>query len=66
MVPFTSRIQWPDGKKFAFTAFDDPDFQTVELGKSQKNLKTEIRRRPRTKPKGERPSGSNHVAKKLR
>ena len=34
MAPFTSKkIQWPDGKKFAFTAFDDPDFQTVELGK---------------------------------
>ena len=21
------RIQWPDGKSFAFTIFDDPDFQ---------------------------------------
>ena len=29
--------------------------QTVELGKSQKNLKTEISRRPRTKAKGARP-----------
>ena len=24
------RIQWPEGKTFAFTIFDDPDFQTVE------------------------------------
>ena len=40
--------------------------QTVELDKSQKNLKTEISRRSRTKPKGERPSGSNHKSKKPR
>jgi two-component system CheB/CheR fusion protein len=38
--------------------------QTVELGKSQKNLKTEMSRRPRTKPKGVRPSGFNRKRKK--
>jgi hypothetical protein len=27
-----SRIQWPDGKTFAFTIFDDPDAQTCEDG----------------------------------
>jgi hypothetical protein len=27
------RVQWPDGKRFAFTVFDDPDGQTVEMGK---------------------------------
>jgi len=26
------RIKWPDGKAFAFTVFDDPDFQSVERG----------------------------------
>jgi hypothetical protein len=26
-------VQWPDGKRFAFTVFDDPDAQTVEGGK---------------------------------
>ena len=26
----SNRIQWPDGKAFAFTIFDDTDFQTVE------------------------------------
>jgi hypothetical protein len=25
-----SRIQWPDGKTFAFTIFDDPDAQTLQ------------------------------------
>jgi hypothetical protein len=35
MAPFTSesRIQWPNGKTFAFTIFDDPDFQTLDRGK---------------------------------
>jgi hypothetical protein len=37
MAPSTSssnpRIQWPEGKRFAFTVFDDPDFQTVDRGK---------------------------------
>ncbi len=28
-----SAIEWPDGKRFAFTVFDDPDAQTVEAGK---------------------------------
>lgn len=26
-------VQWPDGRRFAFTVFDDPDAQTVEGGK---------------------------------
>jgi hypothetical protein len=26
----TPRIEWPNGKKFAFTIFDDPDFDTVD------------------------------------
>jgi hypothetical protein len=26
------RIQWPDGKSFAFTVFDDPDFQSLDRG----------------------------------
>ena len=26
------RIQWPEGKSFAFTVFDDPDFQSLERG----------------------------------
>jgi hypothetical protein len=26
----TSKIEWPDGKEFAFTIFDDPDLDTVE------------------------------------
>jgi hypothetical protein len=28
-----NRISWPDGRKFAFTIFDDPDSQTFEAGK---------------------------------
>ena len=27
------RVQWPDGKAFAFTVFDDPDSQTLEAGR---------------------------------
>jgi len=27
------RIEWPEGKKFAFTIFDDPDSQTLEAGR---------------------------------
>lgn len=27
------RIEWPEGKKFAFTVFDDPDSQTLEGGR---------------------------------
>jgi hypothetical protein len=30
MTDLTSRIQWPDGKDFAFTIFDDPDWDSVE------------------------------------
>jgi two-component system CheB/CheR fusion protein len=40
--------------------------QTVELGKSQKNLQTEIKRRPRTKPDRGRTPGSDHTPKKPR
>ena len=29
----TKRIEWPDGKNFAFTVFDDPDAQTLEDGR---------------------------------
>jgi hypothetical protein len=28
-----TRVEWPNGKRFAFTVFDDPDAQTVENGK---------------------------------
>jgi hypothetical protein len=27
------QVRWPGGKTFAFTVFDDPDFQTVERGR---------------------------------
>ena len=40
--------------------------QTEELGKSQKNLKTEISRRSRIKPNRARPLGSKQKPKKLR
>jgi hypothetical protein len=30
MTDLTSRIQWPNGKNFAFTIFDDPDWDSVE------------------------------------
>jgi two-component system CheB/CheR fusion protein len=40
--------------------------QTEELGKSQKNLQIEIKRRPRTKADGGRKLGSDHVRKKAR
>ena len=41
--------------------------QTEELGKSQKDLKTEISRRPRTKPNGAKPlGGSKQKPKKFR
>jgi len=26
----TTKVQWPDGKRFAFTIFDDPDLQTLD------------------------------------
>src|SRR5689334_12905307 len=28
----SDRICWPEGKSFAFTVFDDPDFQTLDDG----------------------------------
>ena len=27
------RVQWPEGKAFAFTVFDDPDAQSYEDGR---------------------------------
>jgi two-component system CheB/CheR fusion protein len=38
--------------------------QTAKLGKSQKNLKAEISRRPRAKPKRTRPAGTHRTKKK--
>src|SRR5438128_8883577 len=32
-MPKTS-VTWPEGKRFAFTIFDDPDSQTVEAGRA--------------------------------
>jgi len=29
----STRVQWPDGRSFAFTIFDDPDSQTLEAGR---------------------------------
>jgi hypothetical protein len=37
-----ARIIWPEGKRFAFTIFDDPDFQTVEGGRPVYDLLTEL------------------------
>jgi hypothetical protein len=30
----TATITWPEGRRFAFTVFDDPDAQTVEVGRA--------------------------------
>jgi hypothetical protein len=35
-------VAWPDGKRFAFTIFDDPDGQTVEDGKRIYDLLGEL------------------------
>jgi len=43
-----SRIEWPGRKRFAFTVFDDPDGQTVEMGKRVYGLLAELNTRPRT------------------
>lgn len=32
MDNWQNRIQWPEGKRFAFTIFDDPDGQSIEDG----------------------------------
>jgi hypothetical protein len=37
-----SRIEWPDRKTFAFTVFDDPDGQTVDMGKRVYGLLAEL------------------------
>jgi len=29
----TTAMEWPDGKRFAFTIFDDPDAQSTEVGR---------------------------------
>jgi hypothetical protein len=45
-LPDTKKIKWPEGKKFAFTIFDDTDFGTVENLSpvysllNEKNIKT--------------------------
>ena len=31
--PQVPRIEWPEGRSFAFTVFDDPDGQTLEAGR---------------------------------
>jgi hypothetical protein len=33
-----STVQWPEGKSFAFTVFDDPDSQTLEASKAVYSL----------------------------
>jgi hypothetical protein len=38
----SSRVRWPDGKKFAFTIFDDPDFQTPTSGRPVYEFLTDI------------------------
>ena len=35
-------VDWPDGKRFAFTIFDDPDAQTVESGRPVYDLLTDL------------------------
>lgn len=35
-------VRWPEGKRFAFTIFDDPDAQTVEDGKRVYDLLAEL------------------------
>src|SRR5712671_3596171 len=35
-------IAWPEGRRFAFTIFDDPDGQTVEMGKRVYGLLAEL------------------------
>ena len=36
------RVTWPDGKRFAFTIFDDPDSQTLESGRPVYGLLAEL------------------------
>jgi hypothetical protein len=36
------RVVWPDGKRFAFTIFDDPDAQTVASGRPVYDLLTDL------------------------
>jgi hypothetical protein len=36
------RIEWPEGKAFAFTVFDDPDSQTLESGREVYSLLTDL------------------------
>ena len=37
-----SAVTWPDGKRFAFTIFDDPDSQTLESGRRVYGLLAEL------------------------
>ena len=36
------RVAWPEGKRFAFTVFDDPDAQTLETGRPVYELLAEL------------------------
>jgi hypothetical protein len=36
------RVQWPDGKQFAFTIFDDPDAQTYDGGRAVYSLLADL------------------------
>ncbi len=36
------RIAWPDGKRFAFTVFDDPDSQTATVGREIYSLLADL------------------------
>lgn len=35
---YRTKYSWPGGKKFAFTIFDDPDYQTIARGKAAYDL----------------------------
>ncbi len=42
MIPMHRRIDWPEGKAFAFTIFDDPDYQTAGSVESVYSLLREL------------------------
>ena len=35
-------LRWPEGKQFAFTIFDDPDSQTIEVGRTVYSLLADL------------------------
>ena len=41
---YGSNLRWPDGKRFAFSIFDDPDSQTLETSKAVYSLSSFLRR----------------------